>query len=848
MSPSMCLPCMRARWGRRHPTLLPDRVAACAALLFSLLAPSVAHPQKITRDNYYESLPPPPAIIAQTEATQRFHLYGDSTAPDYVDLAPRDGVDDRRADRLLELAEHFSPILRRNTFLVPMEFEDVLDEEVVVHVDAWRDYLRVDSGAVRLGARATPGAEGSYIATERPVVAIDDDLLQDLLRSHGPRRVRSSVRPPSPGADTVLFIDVPGDDELSWRPHHGTRLPARTRIYAHPFIHEVGGTDGAPLYEFLIQFWFYYPFNDGGNNHEGDWEHITVSVTSNSRYDHRLDERGLLTEAEVRAILDPFAPIPLNSLRIRNVAYYFHNNVMILDYLGIEAGETMWRRADHNDGSIHIWEDTRYMDHAVRRRMTMAQGRLATHPIGYIGGNNKGTDELLQIWPRFQRSYNRDSHGTYPFPGTWRKVGPVDATEKIFGDVVPKVHLTPSGEVDLSRPWYEMIDDDRYLIYRRNAIILLPDWERLEPLVMNPAEKEVRRRWAWFLLPLHMGFPAVPSPGAGTLKRVDLGNVAPLNPAFNSAWNRPGPTAVYPPYEPTVLRVALAPISPLTSLQSGWGVLNVPIVLWSLLPGGSVAVSQLLPWMTGAMHVLGSPPAKTFYLGELPERFTSVSGGTYHQFGGGDFARLLPAPDDPGILTQLGIEAAEGLRMVEAHRGPNWGTRAWFNVYFGPRFSIENTLDYGVTDISYLIRNEAGATYGRVSGRLYIREVTGGLNYRLTPIRQEWLRIYGRAGYGWTSYSISGVTVNGQPAGATPIRGGHLPTIYPSIAWWPNTTYTGLGMEVFTPPRYWLFKRLGVGARVEVGASFHRMAIAGDCNCRVTTERGDVAMMLLFGW
>ena len=50
------------------------------------------------------------------------------------------------------------------------------------------------------------------------------------------------------------------------------------------------------------------------------------------------------------------------------------------------------------------------------------------------------------------------------------------------------------------------------------------------------------------------------------------------------------------------------------------------------------------------------------------------------------------------------------------------------------------------------------------------------------------------------------------------------------------------------PPRYWLFKRLGVGARIEAGASFHRMAIQGDCNCRVTTERADVAMMLLFGW
>ena len=254
----------------------------------------------------------------------------------------------------------------------------------------------------------------------------------------------------------------------------------------------MGGTFGSPLYELLIQFWFFYPFNDGGNNHEGDWEHITVSITPHARLDSVSAQRGLLTAAEVRAILGDEGMLPLDRLRIRNVAYYFHNNVMVLDYLAIEAGETMWRRARNNEGSIHIWEDTRYMDNAVRRRMALAGGRLATHPVAYIGGNNKGTDELLQFWPRFQRSYNRDSHGTYPFPGVWRKVGPLDATEKIFGDVVPRLRLDGSGRPDLSLPWYEMIADDRYLVYRREDIVLLPDWERLEPLVME--EPAIRRR------------------------------------------------------------------------------------------------------------------------------------------------------------------------------------------------------------------------------------------------------------------------------------------------------------------------------------------------------------------
>ncbi|NIT36405.1 MAG: hypothetical protein GTN49_07880, partial [candidate division Zixibacteria bacterium] len=30
----------------------------------------------------------------------------------------------------------------------------------------------------------------------------------------------------------------------------------------------------------VIQYWFFYPFNDWVNDHEGDWEHINVRITS----------------------------------------------------------------------------------------------------------------------------------------------------------------------------------------------------------------------------------------------------------------------------------------------------------------------------------------------------------------------------------------------------------------------------------------------------------------------------------------------------------------------------------------------------------------------------------------
>ena len=220
-----------------HP---PDasRTARCAPgvaipvvlFLASAVIPASLAAQTFTRENYYEALPVPPAITAQTEASQLFHLYGDTLDTAYQDLAPRDGVDDSRGARLLWLAESFSPILRRNTNLLPLEFEDALAADVALQVDAWRDYLRVDSGTIRLGRRITDIDDEAYVLAGERLSAPDDDLLLRLLETRGPRRVRSSVHSPDPVADTILFIDIPGEDEFSWRPHHARGLPERTRI------------------------------------------------------------------------------------------------------------------------------------------------------------------------------------------------------------------------------------------------------------------------------------------------------------------------------------------------------------------------------------------------------------------------------------------------------------------------------------------------------------------------------------------------------------------------------------------------------------------------------------------
>jgi hypothetical protein len=61
--------------------------------------------------------------------------------------------------------------------------------------------------------------------------------------------------------------------------------------------------------------------------------------------------------------------------------------------------------------------------------------RVNTHPIGYIGADNKGFDQALAT----PGGKNRNSHGTFSFPGRYHNIGPAGTTEQI------SVHLAPVG-------------------------------------------------------------------------------------------------------------------------------------------------------------------------------------------------------------------------------------------------------------------------------------------------------------------------------------------------------------------------------------------------------------------
>jgi|GEM_PF-5785347 len=117
-----------------------------------------------------------------------------------------------------------------------------------------------------------------------------------------------TVRGTNPnGADGDFYVFFhydfggPGRDSLStwYEDYHKLLGLYNDTIYAHVF--SLG--DKA-----VIQYWFFYPFNDWVNNHEGDWEHINVIVSSQ----------------------DPA------TAKIEKVDYYFHGHVTECTQLGID--------------------------------------------------------------------------------------------------------------------------------------------------------------------------------------------------------------------------------------------------------------------------------------------------------------------------------------------------------------------------------------------------------------------------------------------------------------------------------------------------------------------------------
>ena len=225
----------------------------------------------------------------------------------------------------------------------------------------------------------------------------------------------------------VMFFDFPGEGEETWKQEYVNQISEAlpksyegfAKVFVHPFVESVRSSVTGHLgYAFVLQYWFFYPYNDGFNNHEGDWEHINVSITLLSKFHEPLSKfHELLSEADVCRIL---AGTELDNLVIQRVDYYFHHKVMTLDYTrpNVYQPREKWETEldrEERSGERWIWKRLRY-----RAYWDADEKKINTHPIGFIGGDNKGFDQLLEP----PGGSNRVSNGTYPFSGLYKNVGP----------------------------------------------------------------------------------------------------------------------------------------------------------------------------------------------------------------------------------------------------------------------------------------------------------------------------------------------------------------------------------------------------------------------------------------
>jgi hypothetical protein len=119
------------------------------------------------------------------------------------------------------------------------------------------------------------------------------------------------------------WIDAPGDDRprdgtSTWRRRwqaSGAKTPTQ---YAHAFwLNRARG-------ELVIQYWFFYPFNEWINHHEGDWEHVNVLLSGPAGGASRSSRSQLGDASDYRAV---------------GYEYYFHGHRLDTDRPSRVAGD-----------------------------------------------------------------------------------------------------------------------------------------------------------------------------------------------------------------------------------------------------------------------------------------------------------------------------------------------------------------------------------------------------------------------------------------------------------------------------------------------------------------------------
>ena len=740
---------------------------------------------EIARNEYLKYVPIAyPKIMSQTEANNTFSLYGDKSDPGYRDVDPVDGIDDRRFRILENLAIRFAPYLVQNTCDAPMDFKYFVKNPngLPLYADTW-DISQETPRLIRSNSI-------DYLSDDRQLLSLVEEFRPDRSANNFLSSVR---RNPNREIFKVLYFDFPGQDEKSWRKKYETevyKIQTRSKqsfvkTYVHMFITD---EDANPLdtsrYEFVIQYWFFYPHNDGGNNHEGDWEHINVIISPMDKVKESLSAHDLdkiLQREQFSGDGDK------EILVIKRLEYYFHYKVMMLDfsqpnvYIPKEEWEQEIRNLEKDRrGKPWIWKKIRSLAYK-----NAEESEINTHPFGYIGGDCRGYEQILST----PGEKNRDSHGNFPFPGIYRETGPANSSEKI------------SASVDHRAYYKEMAskkngDDNRF--GRGNVIAfddslriaIIPDWERVINLVIS--DKKARKNWFWLVLPVRFGYPASTSPFAGLLKHADTGNLSTLGPAFSRAWNRIGGTSESAVYTPHKLS-RIFPLDWQSGFNNGLGFFNLVIPTLQNIPPFSLVTRTL------NISVNGLKPKKPVFYPKktVPFRFVGISFGNFHQKIPGYLTTFAFSPEQINEIKSQMQQLNPGRQIYTYNRRyineKLKGIMFQLNFHLGMRLISENTLRYSSATMGENIEIKHQDEAFRIRSTLDLWEYIGSLRYNLKTGK---IQPYVKAGYGWTWFRATDISAEGQPLKPSQSAWVRKPSLSKFENLWPNSWHYGFGIEV----------------------------------------------------
>jgi hypothetical protein len=760
-----------------------------------------------------------PTLVRETIASRLFQIYGSPDDPAYRDQAPRDGVDDARAAWLKALGVRFAPLFVRNTSFRPTDFREFSRRaSFAINVDTW-DLARDEFSFLDHTEIGLAGLADAAPCTAPDTQDSDDCRLLDLLQKFGPRR--GPVEPEvSAGAEeerfTVMYFDFPGFDEETWKEAYvaaggddmSETLGGTERVFLHPFIAEAPSADGgAPGYELVLQYWFFYPVNDGPNNHEGDWEHINVIVSPLSKVGRPL------AAAEMEALLAGSLPGEGDDpLVMRRIDYYFHHFVNIMDFASPNAYQP---RADWE---LEVQElakgalGERWLWDRARARAWQDEGetRVNTRPVVWIGGDAVGIQSVLEM-PGLR---DRDGHPSYPFRGYYTQIGP-GVGEKVTRAFDHRQYFadpptTPDYVADYGFP---------------ERIALLPDWERLADAALS--DPEVRREWAWHLLPIRFGYPASPSPAAGVIAHTDTGNVSVVGPAFNGGWNRTGPASGYGLYDAVKLSWA-TPLSLQDSFFPRAGFLNAPILLFMLKPPLD------LIWRTAALPVraVAASRAPTFRPGSAPaRRLASIEAGMMVSPVSEDFlAGFFDRDQFLEIALRLVLALPPDPQNVKATFLSSTATAPAYSIVFhlSPRFSTESTLASYRAPIGFAISADGLSQPIPVTATLDQFDYQGNLRFNITTGSTQ---LYVKYGSGITRWQLKNVKVDGETLLFSP----DSPTYKPKGNWFSlgfNELVLGTGVD-FAPVKVW---KTWLGGKVAYSAIHHGLGFEREASVELFPE------------